>query len=156
MFILNIKTIFVIKIILMAITTKIKKDALGLYTICGGYISRPFFGTQFEEGDIVNTHHFSGSINAGVTLPDRKETHNFKKGGIFEYWRSTGIPNNHYVKKIHKPDLQKLFRSPYNNFDEYLKLVTEWYSKLDIHLEERFKEFNRAFIRDGKLNKLLQ
>ena len=138
----------------MAIKTKIKKDALGLYTVCGGYISRPFFGTQFEEGDTVNTHHFGGTINAGVTLPDRKETHNFKKGGIFEYWRTTGISNTHYKLRNFSKDYEDLFGAKYDNFDDYLRLQAEWYRKQDIHLEERFKDFNRAFIRDGKLNKL--
>jgi hypothetical protein len=138
----------------MAIKTKIKKDALGLYTVCGGYIARPLFGTQFEEGDTVNTHHFSGSINAAVTLPDRKETHHFKKGGIFEYWRTTGISNQEYKNKRFNKDYEGLFGSKYDNFDDYLRLQVEWYRKQDIHLEERFKEFNRPFIRDGKLNKL--
>jgi len=60
---------------------KIYKDFLGLYTICGGYISRPAWGTQFNEGDEVNTHHFGGSTMAGVTSPDKPDTHNFKRNG---------------------------------------------------------------------------
>ena len=139
----------------MAITTKIKKDAIGLYTICGGYISRPFFGTQFEEGDTVNTHHFVGSINAGVTLPDRKETHHFRKGGIFEYWRTTGISNQEYKNKRTKKGYESLYGSKYDNFDDYLKLKTEWYRKQYPEREKNFIEYNKGFIREGLLNKLL-
>jgi hypothetical protein len=139
----------------MAIKTKIKKDALGLYTVCGGYISRPFFGTQFEEGDTVNTHHFGGTINAGVTLPDRKETHNFKKGGIFEYWGTTGISNTHYKLKRFNKDYENLFGSKYDNFDDYLRLDAEWHRKQYPERDRNFLDFNKGFIREGLLKKLL-
>jgi hypothetical protein len=139
----------------MAVKTKIKKDELGLYTICGGYISRPFYGTQFEEGDSVNTHHFDGSTQGGVTICDRRETHNFKKSGIFEYWITTGIANYEYKKREFKKGFENLFGRKYETFEEYLYLNTEWYRKQNQHLEKTLKDHNKAFIRDGKLNKLL-
>lgn len=140
----------------MAVKTKIKKDQLGLYTICGGYISRPFYGTQFEEGDSVNTHHFGGSIRGGVTLCNQKETHNFKKGGIFEYWVTTGIANYEYKKREFEKGFENLFGGNYETFEEYLYLNTEWYRKQDQHLEKTYKEHNLAFIREGRLNKILK
>jgi len=57
----------------MAITTKIKKYAIGLYTICGGYISRPFFGTQFEEGD-------TEKFNEGFDKPIPPQSQIIKEG----------------------------------------------------------------------------
>ncbi len=92
---------------------KIKKDNIGLYTICGGYISRPFYGTKFHEGDEVKTHHFGGSTLAGVTTPDKPDTHNFKKDGKYEKWCTTGMSEKEYLKM---------------NFNE-IKDKTEWYKK---------------------------
>ena len=107
--------------------SKIFKDSIGLYTNCGGYISRPFFGTKFKEGDDVNTRHFGGSTNAGVTSPNKPETHNFKKSGQYETWTTTGINNYDYKKKNFKLDYESLFGASYSTFEEYMKLQTKWY-----------------------------
>lgn len=93
----------------MAKVTKIKKDQLGLYTNCGGYVSRPFFGTQFKEGDEVKTHHFGGSTGGGVTSPDKPDTHNFKRDGVYEQWGTTGISETEYKKKSFKTGFESLF-----------------------------------------------
>ena len=106
---------------------KIRKDKLGLYTICGGYISRPFFGTIFKEGDIVITHHFGGSTLAGVTCAEKKETHNFKRNGKYEYWSTTGISSYEYKNKEFEKGYEELYGSSYDTFEEYLKLNNEWY-----------------------------
>ena len=108
----------------MAATTKIKKDHIGLYTVCGGYISRPFYGTQFKEGDEVKTHHFGGSTMTGVTIPDKPETHNFKKDGQYEVWSTTGISSTHYRKN----QLPSNYTDRYSDFSTYLDEVTDWYS----------------------------
>ena len=86
--------------------TKIKKDDLGLYAICGGYISRPFYGTCFQEGDEVKTHHFGGSTKAGVTSLDKPETHNFKRNGQYEVWSTTGMDSVSYKKKNFEPGFE--------------------------------------------------
>lgn len=54
----------------MSAITKIKRDKLGLYCKCGGWICRPFYGTKFIEGESVKSHHFGGSTIAGVTIPN--------------------------------------------------------------------------------------
>lgn len=126
--------------------SKIYKDFLGLYTICGGYISRPIYGTQFNEGDEVNTHHFGGSTKAGVTTRDKPETHNFKKSGQYEVWITTGINNRQYKDKTFKLGYEGLFGASYNTWEEYLKLNTEWYKKTAFppHV---YKEMNDKFVK---------
>lgn len=97
----------------MAQITTIKEDELGMFVIAGGYISRPFYGTKFQVGDEVKTHHFGGSTNAGVTVSEKPETHHFKKGGQFEYWCTTGMT------------LRDLGKKSKNEIKE----STEWYKK---------------------------
>lgn len=126
---------------------KIYKDNIGIYTICGGYISRPFFGTLFKEGDVVKTHHFNGSTLAGVTVLNKPLTHNFKRKGIYEYWSTTGISSWEYKYKDIKYGFENLFGSNYSTFDEYLILDTQWYynqygSMLNIYIE-RNKKFQK-------------
>lgn len=129
----------------MAQQTKIKKDFIGLYTICGGYISRPFFGTTFAEGDTVKTHHFGGSTLAGVTSLDKPTTHNFKRKGMYEVWVTTGISSYEYKDKQIKPGFEMLFGGSYNTFEEYLTLETEWY-KTNARMYEYFaKDRNLNF-----------
>jgi hypothetical protein len=111
--------------------TKVKKDQLGLYVIAGGYITRPFWGTCFNEGDEVKTHHFGGSTRAGVTVTDKKETHNFKRDGQYEYWCTTGLCSTKYK------------RGEYTL--EEIEKQTEWYSKDMIHVADRLTEANREF-----------
>jgi hypothetical protein len=72
----------------MAQNTTIKSDKFGLYVIAGGYITRPFYGTMFKEGDLVKTHHFGGSTNAGVTF--REKEFKFNKTELYEVWCTTG------------------------------------------------------------------
>ena len=112
--------------------TKIKKDSLGLYVIAGGYIARPFWGTCFKEGDEVKSHHFGGSTRAGVTVTDRKETHNFKRKGQYEYWSTTGL------------DFQKYKRGEFTQ--EQIERTTEWYRRDMIHFAERLAEANKEFV----------
>jgi hypothetical protein len=126
--------------------SKIYKDFVGLYTVCGGYISRPFFGTKFNEGDSVSTHHFSGSTRAGVTTVNKPTTHNFKKSGMYEVWSTTGINRTDYMKKEFKDEYEKLFGKSYSTFEEYITLMTEWYKNqshwLAMMAEKRNLEFN--------------
>lgn len=112
--------------------TKIKKDELGLYVIAGGYIARPFWGTCFKEGDEVKSHHFGGSTRAGVTVTDRKETHNFKRTGHHEYWSTTGLDSGKYK------------RGEYTQ--EQIERTTEWYQRDMIHFAERLAEANKEFV----------
>lgn len=116
--------------------TKIKKDELGLYVIAGGYIARPFWGTCFKEGDEVKSHHFSGSTRAGVTVTDRKETHNFKGKGQYENWCTTGLGSGKYK------------RGEYTQ--EQLERTTEWYRRDMIHFAERLTEANQEFAKSLK------
>lgn len=117
--------------------TKIKKDELGLYVIAGGYIARPFWGTCFKEGDEVKSHHFGGSTRAGVTVTDRKETHNFKRKGQYEYWSTTGLDSGKYK------------RGEYTQ--EQIERTTEWYQRDMIHFAERLAEANKEFVNTLKL-----
>lgn len=113
----------------MAQKTKIKKDFLGLYVIAGGYITRPFYGTIFKEGDIVKSHHFNGSTRAGVTFIDQS----FKTNGKYEIWVTTGIMSYHYKDKKIQYGLEQLFGVDYKTFEEYLEANTNWYKKDDFN-----------------------
>ena len=73
----------------MAQNTTIKSDKFGIYVIAGGYITRPFYGTMFKEGDLVKTHHFGGSTNAGVTF--REKEFKFNEKGLYEVWCTTDV-----------------------------------------------------------------
>ena len=128
----------------MAKITKIKKDQLGLYVNCGGYVSRPFFGTKFKEGETVKTHHFGGSTNAGVTSPDKPQTHNFRNGS-YEYWGTTGISEQGYNKKIFETGYEGVFGSTYSNFEDYNRLQTQWYQNQSKFLASVYKEHNDKF-----------
>ncbi len=126
----------------MAALTKVKKDKLGLYVVCGGWIARPFFGTSFKEGDSVKSHHFGGSTNAGVTVPDKPETHNFKKSGQYEVWVTTGISSTNYQREnIPQGDLYSKFKT----FDEYLVDITNWYKNHNKGLGKIYSDLNKKF-----------
>jgi len=116
--------------------TKIKKDQLGLYVIAGGYIARPFWGTCFNEGDVVKTHHFGGSTRAGVTVTDKKETHNFKRNGQYENWCTTGLDSTNYNKGKYT--------------QEQIKISTDWYRRDMIHFADRLAEANEEFLKTLK------
>lgn len=111
--------------------TKIKKDALGLYVIAGGYIARPFWGTCFKEGDEVNSHHFGGGTRAGVTVTERKETHNFKRKGQYENWCTTGL------------SAEKYRRGEFTQ--EEIKRTTDWYRRDMIHFADSLTRANLEF-----------
>lgn len=123
----------------MAQKTKIKKDFLGLYVIAGGWIARPFYGTIFKEGDIVKSHHFGGSTNAGVTILNQ----NFKRrNGRYEVWCTTGIGSDDYLNKRVNHKVGSLFGT-YTTFEEYLEYMTNWYERNQFnHLA---KEINQNF-----------
>lgn len=117
----------------MASKTKIKKDSLGLYVIAGGWIARPFYGTMFNEGDVVKSHHFGGSTNAGVTILDDSNIFNFKRDGNFEYWCTTGTMAYEYDKL----DLKTIKK----NYDWYFKS----YKNFGIVYCDRNQEFKKYF-----------
>jgi hypothetical protein len=96
-------------IIIMAQKTTIKKDHLGLYVIAGGYITRPFYGTKFKEGDEVKSHHFGGSTDAGVTYNEKE--FNFRNGK-YEFWTTTGIT------QIELKEERKIRPNGYHDFDK--------------------------------------
>lgn len=90
----------------MAQNTTIKSDKFGLYVIAGGYITRPFYGTMFKEGDLVKTHHFGGSTNAGVTF--REKDFKFNKVGLYELWCTTGTSSN---SSVDDPKFAEIYES---------------------------------------------
>lgn len=102
---------------------KIKKDFLGLYTICGGWICRPFYGTIFNEGDEVKTHHFGGSVEAGVTFKNIPEC-NFTRKGKYERWVTTGATDTEFENKKISDNYKPYFMK---TFEEVVKEKTEWY-----------------------------
>lgn len=63
----------------MAQNTTIKSDKFGIYVIAGGYITRPFYGTMFKEGDLVKTHHFG------------EKEFKFNEKGLYEVWCTTDV-----------------------------------------------------------------
>jgi hypothetical protein len=77
----------------MAKLNKIRKDCVGLYVNCGGYVSRPFWGTSFSEGDMVKTTHVGGSVMGKVTTEDL----DFKWQN-FEYWCTCGMGYSQHKK----------------------------------------------------------
>lgn len=107
----------------------IKKDFLGLYVVAGKYISRPFFGTIFKEGDVVKSYHFNGSTLAGVTFPKENFT---KSSGVYEYWTTT-VDTQQY-EKISFLDIQTKTESN----KSYFKGVSFIY-------EEKNKEFKNTY-----------
>lgn len=70
---------------------KVKKDAIGLHVAAGGYKTRPInHNTRFKEGDTVVTHHFGGTIYAGVGKDATCNRH----GKYLETWVTTGLRAN--------------------------------------------------------------
>ena len=112
--------------------TKIKSDHLGLYVIAGGYITRPFFGTCFKEGDTVKTHGFSGTLS-GVTTPDKPDTHHFRKNGMYEYWGFTGLSSYCFRKGLYSKE----------KIEEY----TQWYKDDTFQLSPFQISHNEKFIK---------
>ncbi len=63
----------------------IKKDEYGLNVQAGGYNARPVQVSIFVEGDKVDTHHFGGTIKAGVG-----KNQSCKHGEYLETWCTNG------------------------------------------------------------------
>lgn len=62
---------------------KIRQDQFGLFVAAGGYRARPVDPTVFAVGDVIKTHHFGGSVFAGIgKLPER--------GKYLETWVTCG------------------------------------------------------------------
>ena len=109
----------------MAQKTKIKKDNISLYVFAGGYITRPFNGTIFKEGDEVKTHHFGGSTNAGVTFNNSIFKFNTRwSTSNYELWTTTGILTHDYNNK-NIPSEERF--NNFKSFDDYLLYMTNWY-----------------------------
>lgn len=110
----------------MAQITKVQKDFLGLYVIAGGWISRPFYETIFEENDEVKTQHFSvvsrkkQITDVGVTFPNQ----NFGEKGNYELWCISGIVAYEY-EKTYKDEIKKqhdIYKERYNtDYEAYAK-----------------------------------
>lgn len=69
----------------------IRKDNISEYVIANGQEVRPYFGTQFNDGNKVLIHHFGGSTEVGVGLIGEA---NFRKGsleGRYEVWGLSGV-----------------------------------------------------------------
>lgn len=92
----------------------IKSDFLGLYVAAGGYAARPLGETQFKEGDEVKTHHFGGSIRAGVGKDS-----SCKRGQYLEEWTTTGFSTNELETRKSQFGLKLT--------DKDIKKNTEWY-----------------------------
>jgi len=82
---------------------------------------------------------------AGVTSPNKPETHNFKKSGQYEIWTTTGINNRDYKAENLKLGYEGLFGASYSTWEEYLKLNTEWYSKRAPG--KVYEDINKKFIK---------
>ncbi len=121
----------------MAQKTKIKRDFLGLYVDAGNWISRPFYGTCFNEGDIVKSHHFGGSTSAGVGELDA----NFRKDRGYEYWCTTGIINWEYENRKNN-DGEILSEEEYN---KVIKESTKWYFDHETHGSVILSPINKEY-----------
>ena len=110
----------------MSQKSKLRKDNIGLYIRSGGWITRPFFGTIFKEGDIINSRHFSGSALVGVN--NNNDGINKKKK--FEYWSISGITSKEYKEKT------------LNEVRE----ITDWYkNNITVSHKKIFCEHNKKF-----------
>ena len=96
-----------------------------MYVTAGSWISRPFFGTRFKEGDEVKSHHFAVNTYAGVTF--NKPEFKFNVGGKYEVWSTTGVTNHEYIKKEMYPNCCDDEVS--KTFEEKLKSQFDWYLK---------------------------
>jgi len=75
----------------------IRKDSISEYCITNGQEVRPYFGTQFNEGDKISVNHFAGSCDVGVGIIGEA---NFRKGvleGKYELWGLSGV-DTHSLK----------------------------------------------------------
>lgn len=112
----------------MSQVSKVKKDSIGLYVNAEGWITRPFFGTVFQEGDKVKAHHFGGSPLAGVGFTDSAH---FKKPKTHEYWSTTGV-----MASIDYPKMTK----------EEIEHHTQWYKNFWGGFEKMYKKHNEEFV----------
>ena len=129
----------------MSQKTTIKSDHISLYVTAGGYIARPFFGTCFKEGDEVITHHFGGSIHAGVGLPGISGA-SFRNKNTFEYWTTTGAG----LWERSCPKYWKVEGKKFKRWEDYITASTTWYY-LHASPAKKFAEpLNRKYARSKK------
>lgn len=119
---------------------KIKKDKLGLYAEAGGWIIRPFFGTNFGEGDDVKTHHFGGTTFAGVTYNVKDLNFNKKGSPSFEYWGTSGVFIEDYKSKKVTSILDEG-----KTFEESLSDSYDWYRKHSEKFYNLYSKKNKEF-----------
>lgn len=115
---------------------KVQKDEVGLYILSGGYFARPIKETHFKENDKIKTHHFSGTIIAGVG-----KDFSMKKGKYLEYWVATGIGNWEY----NSPEKRRKSWEWYKN--HYLELHQIFDNKIDLFLPKNRKMYHLACIK---------
>ena len=121
----------------MSQKTTIKKDWLGLYVIAGGWIARPMCGTSFKEGDVVKSHHFGGSIEAGVTTLNLQ----FRKIGTYEFWFTTVI-NDDYNRK----EIPEIFKRDFKKWEDYMVWITE--TNKNHYPAGIYEKYNQDFARN--------
>jgi len=107
------------------VMAKIRKDSIGLYVIAGGWICRRSNPTIFKEGDEGATHHFDGTVIAGVG-----KNNTCKRGQYIEYWCTAGIIAFEYE----------------NVSEEKLRETWDWYRTTQEHIVQLFER------RKGKNN----
>lgn len=125
--------------------TKILKDKFGLVTFADGLVIRPFFGTIFQEGDVVNTQHVNGSTNAKVTLPKGS----FLRGNC-EYWSTTGMSEKDYLAK--KTGRFKTFEGRLRDHYNFYYENNNCHQKSGI-FNERFRAKHGAAVIDNRITK---
>jgi len=94
----------------MAQNSVIRKDGISEYCQTNGNEVRPYFGTQFKEGDKTISHHFGGSTKVGIGLLGEA---NFRKGaleGHYEIWGLSGVQT--YADKFGEPIPSKTLTEP--------------------------------------------
>jgi hypothetical protein len=69
----------------------IHKDGISEYVIANGQEVRPYYGTQFNEGDKVIVNHFAGSTSVGVGLDKEAKFRNGAMTGKYEVWCLSGV-----------------------------------------------------------------
>lgn len=105
----------------------VRKDSYGLYVSAGGYVSRPLLNpTKYKEGDDVKTHHFGGSVLAGVG-----KGKNTPRGKYEEFWITTGYGViNGKVKDIMSPDREIRDKDIKEQADFYKEYALQHYGHL--------------------------
>ena len=112
---------------------KIQNDEFGLFVQAGGYKCRPVTISNFKEGDEVVTHHFVGTIKAGVG-----KDNTCKKGRYLETWSTTGfdelMPKALQLKNIHWYKYQ--FWMQYRHAFGHINLTNEEKKNAESYMQE--------------------